>query len=83
MLNITKTFPPSALIHGMADDGVPIAGSDEWKATLDSLGVPNVLSRVPGAGHGFEVGAENTAGSEMWEKYLRVPVDFFITALKA
>lgn len=47
--------PPSLLLHGDADRGVPPAQSEMMKAALDKAGVENRLKMYPGADHDFYV----------------------------
>jgi len=44
---LDKNDPATMILHGTSDDLVPISQSDELKARLDSLGVPNVYYRLP------------------------------------
>jgi acetyl esterase/lipase len=44
---LDKNDPPTMILHGTSDDLVPISQSDQLKARLDSLGVPNVYYRLP------------------------------------
>ncbi len=44
---------PTLIIHGEADDIVPIAQSEALAAALASHKVPHKFIRVPGEGHGF------------------------------
>jgi acetyl esterase/lipase len=47
--------PPTLLLHGDADRGVPPAQSEMMKAALDKAGVENRLKTYPGADHDFYV----------------------------
>lgn len=47
--------PPTLIISGGADRGVPIAQSEMMKASLDKAGVLNALKVFPGADHDFYV----------------------------
>lgn len=47
--------PPTLLLHGDADRGVPLAQSEMMKAALDKAGVENRLKTYPGADHDFYV----------------------------
>ncbi|KZO91461.1 alpha/beta-hydrolase [Calocera viscosa TUFC12733] len=82
ILNIGPNYPPSALLHGIADDGVPVSDTDTWGAELDKRGIPNVVVRVPDAYHGFEVGLENNNDAPLWKDYVSKGVNFFLTHLK-
>jgi len=53
------TKPPVLLIHGTADEVLPIAAMREAKSVLAALGVPVEALERPGLGHGIdEVGLE-------------------------
>ena len=43
--------PPVHLIHGSADDTVPLSESDEFLAALQAAGIPSELTIYDGAGH--------------------------------
>ncbi len=43
--------PPVRLIHGSADDTVPLSESDEFLAALQAAGIPSELLVYEGAGH--------------------------------
>lgn len=45
---------PLFLVHGTADDQVPVGYSDKLAARATALGVRNEYLRVPGAGHAFD-----------------------------
>lgn len=47
--------PPTLMLHGDADRGVPPAQSEIMKAALDKAGVENRLTMYPGADHDFYV----------------------------
>lgn len=47
--------PPTLIISGGADKGVPISQSETMKAALDKAGVENRLKVFPDAGHDFYV----------------------------
>ena len=44
---LDKNDPPTMILHGTSDETVPISQSDELKARLDALGIPNVYIRFP------------------------------------
>ena len=50
--HVTPGDPPFLLIHGDADDTVPIAHSEAMVEALVDAGVPVKLHRVPGGVHG-------------------------------
>lgn len=47
--------PPTLIITGDADKGVPPSQSETMKAALDTAGVENKLTKFPGADHDFYV----------------------------
>jgi acetyl esterase/lipase len=49
---VHKGQPPVFIVHGDADDVVPIQSSQLLKAALDRAGVPSEFHIVPGGGHG-------------------------------
>lgn len=49
---VRKGQPPVFIVHGDADDVVPIQSSRLLKAALDRAGVPSEFRVVPGGGHG-------------------------------
>ncbi len=52
---LDKTDPPTLILHGTADNLVPISQSDTLKVHLDKLGIPNVYCRVPGWPHTMDL----------------------------
>ena len=50
----TRPLPPVLLVHGAADDVVPVRGSALADELLDSLGADSRLITVPGLGHGLD-----------------------------
>lgn len=49
---VRKGQPPVFIVHGDADDVVPIQSSKLLKEALDRAGVPSEFHIVPGGGHG-------------------------------
>jgi acetyl esterase/lipase len=45
--------PPTLLIHGVDDHSVPVQQSRDFKALLESKGVPVELVEIPGVDHSF------------------------------
>ncbi|NKB98229.1 MAG: prolyl oligopeptidase family serine peptidase [Pseudomonadales bacterium] len=65
ILYVDRSDPPTKLIHGDADELVPLSNSTSIKTELDNAGVVNDLLVIKGGGHGF-TGADNeTAGTAM------------------
>ena len=50
--HVTSDDAPFLLIHGDADQTVPIKNAEVMKAALEQADVPVDLLRIPGAGHG-------------------------------
>jgi acetyl esterase/lipase len=50
--HVAPGTPPFYLVHGEADDVVPIAHSEAMAEALRDAGVPVQFRRVPGVGHG-------------------------------
>jgi len=76
MTFLDKTDPPTLILHGTADNLVPISQSDTLKARLDRLGIPNVYCRVPGWPHTMDLGQRvndysRKQMSAFFEKYLK------------
>lgn len=53
--SVDASDPPTLILHGDADRGVPPAQSEAMHAALDSAGVENRLTMFPGADHDFYV----------------------------
>jgi acetyl esterase/lipase len=52
--HVTADHPPTLLLHGDADDDVPVERSLDMADALARTGVRRELVIVPGAGHGFD-----------------------------
>jgi acetyl esterase/lipase len=63
--HVSPGDPPFLLIHGEADDTVPIRFSEAMYAALRQAGVPVRLRRVPGAGHGPGMLADPEGGPDL------------------
>lgn len=50
-----RRLPPTLLVHGGADDVVPLAEAERVDRTLARLRVPHALVVYPGEGHGLDV----------------------------
>jgi acetyl esterase/lipase len=53
-VHATAGDPPFLLIHGTADEVVPIRQSRSMRDTLRAAGVPATLLELPGVGHGVD-----------------------------
>jgi acetyl esterase/lipase len=51
--NITKTYPPTMLVHGTQDNDVPHDESAKLAEKLATSGVEHQFISLPGVGHGF------------------------------
>lgn len=51
---LSASYPPTALVHGAADDLVEASQSTAAAEKLKAAGVEVVLVTVPGVGHGFD-----------------------------
>jgi len=76
MSYLDKSDPPTLILHGSADNLVPISQSDTLKVHLDKLGIPNVYCRVPGWPHTMDLAQRvndysRKQMSEFFEKYLK------------
>ncbi|MBI1353865.1 MAG: prolyl oligopeptidase family serine peptidase [Acidobacteria bacterium] len=75
---VSKDDPPTLIIHGDADEGVPIAQSQALAAKLKAVGVPVEVIPVPGGGHGAQFPGKRSdspdyigAMVEWFDKYLK------------
>ena len=55
ILSVDARDPPTLLLHGDADRGVPPAQSEAMHAALDKVGVKSELKMYAGADHDFYV----------------------------
>lgn len=49
---VSKDDPPHLIVHGDKDPLVPVQQSEKLDHLFDQLGVPSVLIKVKGGGHG-------------------------------
>ncbi|MBS1983519.1 MAG: alpha/beta hydrolase [Bdellovibrionales bacterium] len=52
--NVTKSYPPTLLLHGDADTDVPYSQSVQMAAALKHAGVEHELITIPNGPHGFD-----------------------------
>jgi acetyl esterase/lipase len=72
LLQITAETPPTLIIHGDADKGVPIQQSEVFIARLKELGIPAELVVKKGAGHGWPgIEKEGAPLADWFDKYLQ------------
>ena len=76
ILFVTADDPPTLLIHGDADELVPLANSETLAATLQETGVTHELLVIEGGDHGFRDpdhrAAATTAMVAWFSQHLRV-----------
>jgi acetyl esterase/lipase len=72
--HVSRTSPPTLLIHGDADDAVPFAESEAMEAALTKAGVPTGLVRVPGGAHGADFGGRKRPD---WPDFLGAAVAWY------
>jgi len=68
LLNISKSFPPTFIVHGEADTMVPLHLSLELYSALQRSGVECGLRAIPGEEHTFA--AKMKKGSQTWNLHL-------------
>jgi acetyl esterase/lipase len=72
--HVRPDAPPILLIHGDADETVPIEQSEAMAAALRQAGVPVRLRPVPGGGHGPGIVRDPAIGAEIrawFDEHLR------------
>jgi acetyl esterase/lipase len=65
--HVSASSPPALLLHGDADDIIPIDQSVAMEAALRAAGVPVKLVRVAGGVHGSNFGADGKAHAQFPE----------------
>lgn len=55
ILYLTSDDPATLIVHGTADDVVPVEQSDRLAAALDEFGIPYVYDRQEGWNHAMDV----------------------------
>jgi acetyl esterase/lipase len=71
--HVTADDPPTWIIHGDADELVPIQQAELIVEMLKSVGVPAELSVKPGAAHGWpDLVGDMTHVADWFDKYLAV-----------
>ncbi|KAI5475160.1 hypothetical protein MNV49_001876 [Pseudohyphozyma bogoriensis] len=68
LASTVKSSPPFLILHGTADEAVPLAISEKFHDAMIKNGHDSTLVKVEGAGHGWKVekGGEGRLG-ERWE----------------
>ncbi len=67
---VSRTYPPTLLIHGDMDTDVPVQQSQQMAEALEANAVPYQLLILPGEGHGFD--AKGPADSSVSRAFDRV-----------
>jgi len=69
--NVTKTYPPTLLLHGENDTDVPYEQSVLMAKELERNGVKHELISMPGRGHGFDRAMGEPEIAATFERVLR------------
>lgn len=77
--NVTPSFPPTCIVHGLADTLVPARLSRALLDTLQKNGVQSKMVEIPGEEHIFA--ARMKVGSETWNLQ-RQGFDFLESLIK-
>lgn len=80
VLNVNSQFPPTVIVHGLADTMVPISLSRRMLQELQSHGVRSDMVEIPGEEHTFA--AKMRVGTMTWDLQRR-GFDFLETLTKA
>jgi acetyl esterase/lipase len=81
LTHVSPGAPPVLLLHGDADDVVPIAHSEAMEKALRAANVPVELVRIPGGKHGPTFGGAASRRSD-WPDFLGATVGWFDRYLK-
>jgi acetyl esterase/lipase len=66
--NVTKTYPPTMLLHGNKDTDVPYQESVDMAAELKRVGVEHELITADGGGHGFDLQMKDPAVAAYFDR---------------
>ncbi|KAG9007168.1 hypothetical protein FRB94_014551 [Tulasnella sp. JGI-2019a] len=75
LLDDAKTYPPTYVYHGTADEGVPISQSDGFVAKLKEKGFTVEYKQIPGGAHVCDQYEDEN--SEEWKEHV-LPIVAFI-----
>jgi dipeptidyl aminopeptidase/acylaminoacyl peptidase len=75
---VSADDPPTLIVHGDADQAVPLAQSHDLEAKLRAAGVPVEVIVVPGGGHGAQFPGKRASSPD----YISAMVRWFDEHLK-
>jgi acetyl esterase/lipase len=82
LLHVTPQCPPFLLVHGDADEVVPVVQSERMEAALRKAGVPVEFVRVRGGGHGMRAPFGHSRAEPDVETLYKKVAAFFDRQLK-
>jgi acetyl esterase/lipase len=68
--NVTRSYPPTLLLHGDRDTDVPYEQSVMMAAELARVGIAHEFVTIPGGGHGFDREMQNPTVAHAFERVL-------------
>jgi len=69
--NVTRTYPPTLLLHGDNDTDVPFEQSVMMAKELERNGIQHELISMPGRGHGFDSNMGDPVIAAIFERVLK------------
>ena len=82
LFSVDARDPPTLMLHGDADRGVPPAQSEAMKSALDKVGVENRLTMFAGADHDFYVKGDPAKTDAYATEAMNAMVAWFETHLR-
>ncbi len=82
LFSVDARDPPTLMLHGDADRGVPPAQSEAMKSALDKVGVENRLTMFAGADHDFYVKGDPVKTDAYATEAMNAMVAWFETHLR-
>ena len=82
ILSVDARDPPTLILHGAADKGVPPAQAEAMHAALDKAGVENKLKMFAGADHDFYVKGDPAKTDAYATQAMNAMVGWFESHLK-
>ena len=79
--HVTPDAPPFLVIHGDADEVVPVTQGDRLVRALEKAGVAVTYERIAGADHNLHVGARPYPRANGMERFGRLALAFFVDHL--